>query len=40
MLGKAVEEVKSAGRKWIHKQNTNFFKGRISKNSAVLAEVY
>ena len=33
------EEVKSAVRKWFQKQN-NFFKGRISKTSAVLAEVY
>ena len=39
MLGKAVEQVKSAVRKWFQKQNTNF-KGRISKTSAALAEVY
>ena len=34
------EEVKSAARKWSHKQNTNFFKGWISKTSAALTEVY
>ena len=34
------EEVKSAVRKWFRKQNTNFFKGRTSKTSAALAEVY
>jgi len=34
------EEVKSAVRKWFQKQNTNFFKGWISKTSATLVEVY
>jgi transposase len=33
------EQVKSAMRKWFKKQNTQFFKGRISKNIEVLAEV-
>jgi len=31
MLGKAVEEVKSALRKWFQKQNTNFFKDVFQK---------
>jgi len=31
VLGKAVEEVKSAVRKWFQKQNTSFFKGGFQK---------
>jgi len=38
-LRKAVEEVKSPVRKWFQKFH-QFFKGRISKTSAALAEVY
>jgi len=39
-MGKAVEKVKSAERKWFQKQYTNFFKDGFKKTSAALAEVY